>query len=115
MNLIDVLERKTIVENDEDDEMEENGARQGEIIRKFMKGLHTLLEAVEDENVIGDVLFSTLSNPEESHDDAIKVLTAILGAYGVDTNRLDTEKLVALFKKMGLSRGDALFVVDQND
>jgi hypothetical protein len=119
MDLIDILTRQTkIVENDDEwDEMEDHGAKQGEIIRKVLQGLSKLMENI-DEDVIGEVLFGGTSAGGADHDRnhiaGTMLFAGILHAYGVDMDHIETSDLVTFFKALGLSRGEAEYVKDQN-
>jgi hypothetical protein len=118
MDLLDILTAKTtIVENDDEwDEMEEDGAKQGDVIRKILVGLSKIMDDI-DEDVIGDVLFGGTSaaaaDNNQSHVRGMKVFSGILGAYGVSTKDIKAEDLAKLFKDLGLSRGEAEYVADQ--
>jgi hypothetical protein len=111
MNLADILDRK-LVENEEDDEAELHGAKQGDIIHKFTKGLVSLLNPI-DEEVVGDVIFSESGMPDSGgqHADLIIALKTLLLANGVDLAKPDEAQVIEVFKKMGLTRGEALYVV----
>lgn len=117
MNLIDILTTKTIVENDDEwDEMEEHGAKQGEIIRKFVHGLPKLLNHF-DEDIVGDVLFDTTSAPSTSdgYKEVFNALVLIIKMNGVDllAKDVDHAKFIEMCKKVGLSRGEAMYILDQ--
>lgn len=114
MNLVEILDRK-LVENEEDDEAEIHGAKQGDIIRKFTKGLVKLLDPIDDEEVVGDVIFSSsgMGMPESGsqHDKSMNALKALLLANDVNLAKPDEDKVIETFKKMGLTRGEALYVL----
>lgn len=113
MNLIDILDKKLIVEeeDDDDDEHERSWQKRGEIAKKLAAAITQECQPFFKPNVgtVDEWLYGGGGEKQVQ----IALLTAFAEFHGWVSEDGDEEKLVKFFKDLGLSRGEAMFVLDQ--
>lgn len=107
MNLIDILTKLTESDPDPDQDKED------EIIGKIKAGIAKRLSKL-NEDVIAQVFFHP--NWHAAHDEFTEgILKSLDDEFdvGLMEGKIDQDALIRLFKDIGLSRGDALFLLDR--
>lgn len=116
MDLIDILDRKLIVEtdDDDDDDFDANMQRSDEICEKMMAALNKWGKGKIklDEEDVHHWLFGGGGGDVNQVADAI--INGVAKVFDYDHEDAEQEAFIKFFKAMGLTRGDALFVLDQS-